>query len=135
MLVRFLMFGCLGIVWEVTFGAIKGIIFKRTYDLRGSSSLWVFPLYGLIAFLFPPVAHLFGTLTWWGRGLAYMATFFVLEYVAGTLLRRVNLCPWHYPPKYSVNGLIYLPYAPIWFLLGLGIEWIYPWLKAMSEVG
>lgn len=134
MWLRFLIFGTLGIVGEVAFGALKGLV-ARNVDLRGSSSLWMFPIYGLIPFFFPPVAHLIGALSWWGRGLVYMIALFCGEYLIGAFLTRFRLCPWHYSGKYAIHGLINLLYAPVWFIVGLAIEWVYPWAVAMSRMG
>ena len=131
---RFLMFGILGIFAEVAFTGLAAAVTKRDRSLTGESSLLMLPIYGLIAVLFPLIAIHLGTFPWWGRGLVYMLAFFVVEYLTGLGLTRLGVCPWKYSSKYAINGLISLPYAPVWFLAGLGVEWIYPWIKAMSIV-
>lgn len=133
MLTRFVIFGCLGILWEVTFGAIKGIVFKRNFDLRGESSLWMFPIYGLVGFIYPIIAHQTVNLSWWWRGIVYMIVIYIFEYLFGALLARIGVKAWHYTGKLAVfKGRLNLAYAPLWFFLGLGIEWLYPWIIAAS---
>lgn len=134
MFIRFLLFGCLGLLWEVAFGAVKAIIFQRRFDLRGETSLWMLPFYGLVAFLYPFIAHRVGHFPWWGRGLIYMTLFFLFEFSLGWALTRLKICPWKYTGKYTVQGLVNLPYAPAWFVAGLLVEWLYPWIVAMSHL-
>ena len=125
---RFIFFGFIGLLGEIIFTAGKDAILKKNYQLSGRTSLWMFPLYGLIAFFFPLIAHHVSSFSWWGRGIIYMIVFYIVEYVAGSLLRRFNACPWQYPSRLSIGGRIYLPFAPVWFLAGLSIEWIYPYV-------
>jgi hypothetical protein len=132
MLISFVSFGILGMIAEVAFGAAKSLFKDRAFELKGSTSVWMFPVYGLIAIIYPIIAMRIGVLPWYGRGAVYMLTFFVFEYIAGWILTKMKVCPWRYPEKWSIGGLVYLPYAPIWFGLGLGVEWIWPNIKAIS---
>lgn len=132
MLIQFLMFGALGLIAEVVFTSLKRLLTERTYELKGETSLWMFPLYGLIAFIFPLIVFRIGSLPWYVRGLIYMLVFFVVEYVSGLILRKMKVCPWNYPAKYSLHGLIYFPYAPVLFGAGLGVERIYPVIVRIS---
>lgn len=131
MLITFIAFGIIGMVVEVAFGAIKSLK-ERSYALRGSTSLWTFPIYGLIAIIYPMIAIRIGSLPWYGRGIVYMVAIYIVEFVAGWLLTKLTVCPWKYPDKWSIQGLIYLPYAPLWFGFGLGVEWLWPKVKAIS---
>lgn len=104
----------------------------RNLKLIGSSSLWMFPIYGSAAFLAPVMramkgAHIFK------RGLVYMSCIFLGEYVSGLLLKSRDMCPWDYSRSpYHCQGVIRLDYAPVWFLVGLLYERILtaPTLKA-----
>ena len=45
------------------------------------------------------------------------------EYVTGRLLRSLRACPWDYTGcRFSVDGLIRLDFAPLWFGAGLWFE-------------
>lgn len=133
MFTQFLIFGTLGMLAEVVFNSVKGLLMERTYELKGHTSVWMFPIYGLIALIFPLVSYRIGAFPWFIRGIVYMVLFYVVEYVSGIVLRKMRVCPWEYPAKYSLNGLIYFPYAPVWFLVGLGVERIYPTVLALSR--
>ncbi len=133
MLKQFIIFGFCGLLGEVVFGALKNLLLNRSYELRGEVSIWMFPIYGLIAFIFPLIAFRIGGFPWFVRGIIYMLAFFVVEYVCGLVLSKLRISIWNYPAKYSINGLVYLPYAPIWFLAGLGVERIYPIIVSISR--
>lgn len=133
MFTQFMIFGTIGMLAEVVFNSIKGLLAERSYELKGHTSVWMFPIYGLIAFVFPLVSFRLGSLPWFVRGVIYMLLFYIVEYVTGLILRKLKVCPWNYPPKYSLNGLIYFPYAPLWFFAGLGVEKIYPTVLALSR--
>lgn len=130
---QFLLFGAIGMLAEVTFTSIKRLLTERTYELKGETSIWMFPIYGLIAFIFPLISFRIGSFPWFIRGIIYMLAFYIVEYVSGLILTKLKVCPWNYPAKYSLNGLIYFPYAPIWFAAGLGVEKIYPFIVVISR--
>lgn len=59
------------------------------------------------------------------HGMLYMVLIFIGEYLSGLLLRRQGICPWDYTGcRSSINGLIRLDFAPLWFLTGLLFEQI-----------
>lgn len=132
MIISFIAFGILGMMVEVAFGAFKSLLKDRSYELRGTTSIWVFPLYGLIAIIYPIIAIRLGGMPWYGRGLIYTAIIAAVQFLAGFLLTRLTICPWHYSDKWSIKGLVYLPYLPLWFAFGMGVEWIWPKIKAIS---
>lgn len=133
MFIQFVMFGTIGMIAEVVFTSIKRLLSERTYELKGETSLWMFPIYGLIAFIFPLVLYRIGSFPWFFRGAIYMVLFYIVEYVSGLILTKLKVCPWNYPAKYSLNGIIYFPYAPVWFAAGLGVERIYPAVMALGK--
>ena len=133
MLIQFIFFGLIGLVAEVICNALKRLLTERSYELKGETSLWMAPIYGLIAFIFPIIAFRIGSFPWYVRGVIYMFVFYILEYVSGFVLRKLTVCPWNYPAKFSLNGLIYFPYAPLWLAAGLGIEKIYPKIVILSR--
>ena len=127
----FFIFAFLGVGIEIIFTALKGL-FNRTQNQRekwgliGFSSIWMFPIYGSIAFLFPPVYQLvFG----WNivfRMLVYAIAIFVMELFSGFVLKQIlGKCPWQYESKWSLGGYIRLDYLPYWMVFGLITEFIY----------
>ncbi len=96
----------------------------RTRDpkLTGTSSLWMFPIYGCAAFLTPLMRRL-KKHPIWQRGLIYMLCIFSGEYVSGTLLKKREACPWNYARSpWNIREVIRLDFAPLWFLAGLIFE-------------
>ena len=59
------------------------------------------------------------------HGLIYMVLIFIAEYVTGTWLTGAGICPWDYSrwPD-SIDGVIRLNFAPLWFGTGLLFEQI-----------
>lgn len=59
------------------------------------------------------------------HGILYMVLIFVAEYLSGTWLRTMGVCPWDYTGRHSnIDGLIRLDFAPLWFMTGLLFEQI-----------
>jgi hypothetical protein len=57
------------------------------------------------------------------RGLIYAALIFTVEFWAGRILSKKNLCPWDYSrSKWHIGKVIRLDYLPFWFLSGLLFE-------------
>lgn len=134
---RFFIYGMLGwcgeIVWTALHDKVSG--YNRGWDLRGTTYLWMFPIYGLIAPLFEPAHNWLRPYPWVVRGLAYMLGFFAVEYLSGWLLRRATgACPWDYSrrARWHLHGLIRFDYAPVWFLVGLLLERVHDMLVFLT---
>lgn len=143
-MLRFIIYGLVGwcaeILWTACYDAVAGttrapqsgvagaprIALGRGDRLRlvGRTYLWMFPIYGLAAFLFEPVHELLRARPLVLRGALYMTGCFAVEYAAGWLLERaVGRCPWDYTgSRFSLHGYIRLDYAPVWFAFGLVLE-------------
>ncbi|MFA4973355.1 MAG: hypothetical protein WC683_12125 [bacterium] len=132
MLIRFALFGIIGIFAALIVDAAKKSYFARRMELGAETSLILFPFFGLIALIFPLIAIRVSNMAWYGRGLVYMAALFAAQYLAGLILTKLNRCPWSYSGRGSLGGLIRISDAPLWFAAGLGIEQIYPWVKATA---
>ena len=52
---RFVIYGTLGLCAEVVFTAVHDSMRARRVSLRGRTSAWMFPVYGLVLPLFEPV--------------------------------------------------------------------------------
>lgn len=128
----FLIFGILGIAAAIIVSAMKRSIASRKLELNGEVSLVLFPIFGLLIIIYPLIAIRVSSLPWYGRGVVYMIAFFVIQYVAGFILTKMNRCPWSYSGKGSLGGLIHFSDAPLWFASGLVIERAYPFVKAAT---
>lgn len=124
--IRFVLYGLLGWCIEIVWTALpKG----RPLDWRlaGHTYLWMFPIYGLIAPLYEPLADALRGAGWiWPeRGVVYATGFMALEWLTGWLLKRLTgRCPWDYTgrARWHIGGFMRLDYAPLWFGLGLALE-------------
>jgi uncharacterized membrane protein len=107
------------------FTAIVGFVRGRDRRLTGQTSLWMFPIYGLIQPLYEPLHDaLRERLAAPGRGLVYSLGFLAVEYVSGRVLRAVvGEASWDYSrARYHLHGLIRLDYLPLWAGAGLALE-------------
>ena len=92
--------------------------------LEGHSSIWMFPIYGMAAFL-APISRLLRKQCVWVRGAVYTGAIFLTEFITGSFLKRRGMCPWDYSrARFNIHGVIRLDYAPVWFLTGLLYEQI-----------
>ena len=120
---NFLRCGIVGWCMEIIFTAFNSLR-RRDTRLMGTTSIWMFPIYGCAAFL-EPVSRLLQKRPFWLRGLTYMALIFSAEYLTGALLCRHSLCPWNYRrSRWNIRQLIRLDFAPYWCGAGLLFEWI-----------
>jgi uncharacterized membrane protein len=118
---NFLRCGLTGWCMEIIFTALDSMR-RRNMRLMGTTSLWMFPIYGSAAFLHP-LFRLLKKRPLPLRGLTYMSIIFSAEFISGRLLRRRNLCPWDYgKSRYHIGRVIRLDYAPCWFGAGLLFE-------------
>jgi len=122
---RFVIYGLVGLCAEVFFTSIVGFVRGRDRRLIGQTSLWMFPIYGLIEPLYEPLHDaLREPLPAAGRGLVYGLGFLAVEYLSGRLLRAVlGEAPWDYShARPHLHGLIRLDYLPLWAGAGLALE-------------
>jgi uncharacterized membrane protein len=122
---RFVAYGLVGWCGEVLATGIHDYIRHRDNRLPARTSLWMFPVYGLLQPMFEllhdsmrdrapaPV-----------RAVAYAAGFFGVEYASGLVLRMIlGRAPWDYTStKRNVHGLIRLDYAPKLAGFGVALE-------------
>ncbi|MEY8338684.1 hypothetical protein AALB16_11805 [Lachnospiraceae bacterium 62-35] len=126
---NFLKCGVTGWCLEVVFTSISSIM-AGDLRLMGKTSLLMFPIYGMGAFL-GPIGE---GVDWWigeerdktiRHGMLYMVLIFIAEYTSGLWLKAHGMCPWDYSGRHSnINGLIRLDFAPLWFGTGLLFEQI-----------
>ena len=134
--------GIAGWCLEVMFTSVDSIM-AGDWRLIGRTSLIMFPIYGMGAFLLPISRVIDSWLTGLpgledagqdrlsrvGRsvrhGLIYMVLIFIAEYITGIWLTSIGICPWDYSlwPD-NVGGVIRLKFAPLWFMTGLLFEYL-----------
>lgn len=128
----FITCGIIGWCMEILFTAFHAFR-KREMSLTGHTSLWMFPIYGSIAFL-KPLFILTKHASVFFRGTCYALLIFVGEFISGTYLCSKNQCPWNYAQsKWNINGVIRLDYFPYWFLAGLFYERLLTSQKAIRH--
>lgn len=84
--------------------------------------IWMFPIYGLAAFI-GPVHHVVRKRCCVLRGILYTLCIYLTELGTGSFLKKKGCCPWDYSDaKHNYKGIIRLDYIPVWFLVGLIYE-------------
>jgi len=120
---NFIICGLAGWCIEVAFTSLSSIKSKDK-RLIGRTSAWMFPIYGMascIEMIYPKIKH-WHTIQ---RGFLYGASIMTGEFLSGSLLTKLDACPWNYDDcKYSIKGLIRLDFFPLWMLTGLFFEWL-----------
>lgn len=126
MLVRFVFYGLLGWCAEVVFTALTESLPRRDWRLTGTTYLWMFPIYGLIAPLYEPVHDLLRNAPWTARAVVWSFAFTVVEYSTGYGIERLTgRCPWDYVAagkRFAINPYIRWDYFPLWAAAGLALE-------------
>lgn len=118
---NFIHCGILGWCLEITFTALSSFR-RREFKLTGNTSIWMFPIYGMGAFL-APVCRLMKKQHFLIRGITYAILIFIGEFITGTFLVRKDLCPWNYRrSKWNVKEIVRLDYLPCWIFAGLLFE-------------
>ncbi len=118
---NFIICGLTGWCIEIAFTS-TGALLKKDKRLMGKTSAWMFPIYGMaagIGVIAPKIAH-------WPvvyRGLLYGGGIMTAEYITGSLLTKLDVCPWSYEGcKYTVKDIVRLDYLPFWMAAGLFYE-------------
>jgi len=137
----FFAFACIGITTEIFFTAISSVVESMLNNepisrrLLGFSYIWMFPIYGLIAFLAPIVFGLLSKYPLILRLFLAAIVIFCVEFITGFLLDQLTgSCPWEYKHGYHVMGYIQLEYLPAWMLFVFMIEKIYKYLDRAFDV-
>lgn len=118
---NFITCGILGWCIEILFTALYSLR-KRDFTLKGTTSVWMFPIYGLAALLNPFCKLVKGKPVIL-RGLLYAFCIYLVELTSGLFLRKKELCPWDYGhSKWHIAHVIRLDFLPNWMLTGLLYE-------------
>lgn len=117
----FLHCGIAGWCIEILYTACKTLQ-RRDFQLKGTTSLWMFPIYGCAAFL-RPLFRITHRLWLPLRGTLYALLIFSGEFLSGKLLGEKGVEPWDYSRfRLRIGPHIRLDFFPHWFLAGLFYE-------------
>lgn len=117
----FILCGLIGWCLEVFWTGLTSLQ-RRQMKLVGRSSFWMFPIYGMAAFL-RPISRMLKGKSVWLRGTLYAAGIYLVEFLSGSWLKKYDLCPWDYSKaRLNYKGVIRLDFLPVWFLTGLLYE-------------
>ncbi len=90
--------------------------------LMGQTSIWMFPIYGMASC----IQEIYPLIEKWPvlcRGSLYSVGILTGEYISGSILKKLNICPWDYSAaKYNVQGIIRIDFFPVWMAAGLIFE-------------
>lgn len=133
MKIRFLIYGALGWIIEIIWTGFSSLL-NGDWSLKGFSSLWMFPIYGM-GVLLEPIHDRIRHLNWFVRGIIWMLIIFALEYATGWLVKALTgHYVWYYSSPLAIRGLIRLDYAPAWFALGLFFEKLHDYLTERVKI-
>lgn len=129
----FFAMGCIGVTTEVFYTALYDLVASRGasgLSLTGHTYLWMFPLYGSIAFFFPPLMKRWSHWKAWQRALVYGVGILLVEYFSGGLLSTLTgSCPWEYKTGFHIKGWVRLDYYPLWVIFAALLEALIAWLE------
>jgi uncharacterized membrane protein len=135
-LTRFLIFGMIGLLFEIFFTAtLRGI--RGDWNIHGMSSPWMIIDYGLLGLVLMPIAK---PLIRRGvplpvRAVIYMIGIFAVEFASGWVFEKCGLKIWDYSNlPWNLYGYITALYAPLWYVLGLAVEFLYRKVDAVAAV-
>ena len=134
MLIRYVLYGLGGWCGEVVFTALTNSLPKRDWRLVGTTYLWMFPIYGLLAVFYEPVHDLIRDLPLLVRAIIWSIGFTTIELITGWLITRVTgRCPWDYSDRrFAINAYIRWDYFPIWAIIGLALEPVHDFLVRLT---
>jgi uncharacterized membrane protein len=131
---RFAVYGGLGWCMEVLFTGVHDYIRHRDPTLPSRSSVWMFPIYGLLQPLYEPLHEAIRDTPVPVRGAAYGVGIMLVEYATGRMLRAaLGKAPWDYSEaRVHIDGLVRPSYFPLWAGAGLAAERVHDTLMGRS---
>lgn len=118
---NFLLCGSAGWCMEIFWTGLHSLLAGHP-DMMGKSSLLMFPIYGCAAVIAPVYQKISGAPLIL-RGCVYAVGIFTAEFLSGTFLNFLGICPWDYSgTPFHLGGVIRLDFAPVWFAAGLFFE-------------
>ena len=135
-MIRFVLYGLLGWCAEIVWTALQGFVARRDWRLPGVTYLWMFPIYGSIAFLYEPLHGAIRNGPLAARALVWSLGFTAVEWVSGfAIARATGRCPWDYQAagaRFAINPYIRWDYFPLWAAVGLALEPVHDFLFRLT---
>lgn len=135
-MIRFVLYGLLGWCAEIVWTALFDFHAHRDWRLAGVTYLWMFPIYGSIAFLYEP---LHGAMRSWPlvvRALVWSIGFTAVEWASGFAIEQATgRCPWDYQAagaRFAINPYVRWDYFPLWAAVGLALEPVHDLLLRLT---
>jgi uncharacterized membrane protein len=135
-LLRVLLFALLGLVFEV-FSTDLGALLHGKIGRNGNTSLLMMLDYGILGLVVHPFAEALKRrrVPLPLRAVVYMVGIFFVEYVSGRLFTACGWTIWDYSGlKWNLHGQITLLYVPVWYCVGLSVEFLYRRVDACAAV-
>ena len=139
---RFVAYGLAGWCSEIVTTGLRSRGRDVNWRLTGTTYLWMLPVYGVAAVLFEPAHDAAKRAGWpcWARGATWTAGIYAVEAASGEAIRAVTgEVPWDYsrprgrkPVPAHFRGLVRPAYAPVWLLVGLGMEHLHDLLRRVD---
>ena len=119
---RAAIYSVVGVAAEIVFSAVHDRL--RSKEVRLRTSAWMLPIYALLLPLYEPLHDRLRDRPPAVKAAAYGCGFLAVEYLSGTILRRVRgEAPWDYSyARYHLHGLIRPEYFLLWAAAGLALE-------------
>ena len=90
MLIRYIIYGLLGMNMEIFWTSLSGIK-SGSHNLIGHTSIWMFFIYGLAVVIMEPIHNLIADQNWFLRGCVWASVIFVIEFTTGGILRLFQI--------------------------------------------
>tara|TARA_Y100000590_G_C15454246_1_gene913922 strand:- start:422 stop:823 length:402 start_codon:yes stop_codon:yes gene_type:complete len=126
-----LFWGMFGLCFEIFFTAIVDLYSKKTNNLMGHTSLWMFPVYSLgLTYGFDLVQCLISND--YIRYISYPFWIWLIEIIVGypACLMGIRIWDYRYLPKnMHWKGIVSYIHFPVWLIFGILVESIDIFLK------
>ena len=137
LLLRFLVYGALSWCGEIVFTGLGPRLSGKAHDwlLMGQTSIWYFPLYGSMVFLYEPLHNFLRPQFFLIRAAVYLVGFWTVEYLGGWLIWKLTRTkPWDYThsPGGNLHGLIRWNFVLVWPWFGLALEPVHDFLVRVT---
>ena len=121
---RLLFWGIFGLCCEIIFTAVVNLFSKKSYNLIGHTSLWMFPIYSIgLTYGFSLVQHIITND--FLRYISYPFWIWFIEILVGYPATQIGIKIWDYsylPKNKHWKGIISFVHFPIWILFGILVE-------------
>ena len=115
-----------GLCCEIIFTAIVNLVSKKSYNLIGHTSLWMFPIYSIgLTYGFSLVQYIIPNDLI--RYLSYPLWIWLIEILVGYPASKVGIRIWDYrylSDNKHWKGIISFIHFPVWIFFGFFVELI-----------